>query len=227
VKKNLIVILLFLSAACSRPTPPAAAGLPATPLSLELPVKWTDTSTSTTTPTSTPTPTVTQTPTDTPTPTHSPPPTKTAKPFSNGMTARPASDGDVNTIPSVWTLVHYRELLEPGSAEYAATVAIGSSYVWDWSFCAVKGNFTSFLEAISLRFLLDGEWLREGEHLRVTEGSGASGWLCRRWRTVLSGWPPNRSVRLDIRWTIQGEADDGVTDYPAGAYTQLILVIAE
>lgn len=61
----------------------------------------------------------------------------------------------------------------------------------------------------------------------MTDGSGSVGWICRRWAAVLSQWPLNQAVRLEIRWTNLTEADDGKTDYPPGEYSQLIVVIAE
>lgn len=154
-------------------------------------------------------------------------PTATNKPLSNGMGAFPPSDGELKTIVSVWSFVHYHELLTPGTAEYTATVKIGSPLMWDWSFCASKANFFTFVESIDIRFLVDDEELRARDHLRLEDGSGQSGWLCRRWWAVLSGWPRGRAVRLDIRWTFLTEVDDGVTIYPAGQYSQLFIVIAE
>jgi hypothetical protein len=32
---------------------------------------------------------------------------------------------------------------------------------------------------------------------------------------------------LEVAWTNLAEVDDGITDYPAGQYSQLIRVIAE
>jgi hypothetical protein len=221
VRRTFIVVLFLLLAACSSSGSSGTTGAPPTGISFILPVKWTDTSTPTVTPTFTPTST------ETPTPTSPPLPTNTDKPLANGMGAHPPSDGELKDVPSIWTLARYRELMSPGTADYAATIKAGSMWIWDWSFCAVKGNFISFIDSVEIQFLLDGETLREGEHLRVADGSGRSGWLCRRWWTVLSGWPRNRSVRLDIGWTNLVEADDGVTDYPAGQYDQLIIVIAE
>jgi hypothetical protein len=154
-------------------------------------------------------------------------PTATDIPWVNGMGVHPPSDGELKAMPSIWSLVRYRELTSPGSADYTATIAYGSAWKWDWSFCTTKSNFFAFIDSVDIRFLLDDEELREGDHLRVEDGSGQTGWLCRRWWAMLSGWPRGRAVRLDIRWTYLTEVDDGVTVYPAGQYNQLFIVIAE
>lgn len=219
--KRCIALLFLTSASCSQPTAPVPPAETPTGLSFTLPQKWTETPTASTTPTATPTPTGTTTLTVTPSP------TPTDEPLANGMGAHPSSDEELENVESIWSRVHYRELPAPGMESYAASIPADSAWQWDWWFCAAKGNFLSFMDTIEIGFLLDGERLREEDHLRVLDGSTPAGWLCRRWSTVLSRWPRNRSVQLEIRWTHLTEADDGLTDYPAGEYRQLIVVIAE
>jgi hypothetical protein len=214
-------LLLLALAACS---PPAASAPPAgTPagISFTLPPQWTVTATATITPTATPKPSATVTPTGTQ------PPTPTDEPLANGMGAHASSDEELESVESIWSRVHYRELMAPGTATYAASIPAGTAWQWDWWFCAAKGNFLSFLGSTDIRFLLDGEPLLEGDHLRVTDGTSPTGWLCRRWATVLSRWPRNRAVNLEIRWIHLTDVDDGLTEYPAGEYRQLIAVIAD
>jgi hypothetical protein len=219
--KRGIAILCFALAACSPSgTSPSPADSPPS-FSFTLPAKWTETATATVTPTFTPTATPTSSPTDPPLPTN------TDKPLTNGMGAHPSSDEELESVESIWSRVHYRELTAPGAESYATSIAADSMWQWDWWFCAAKGNFLSFINSIEIRFLLDGEPLREKEQLRVLDGSSQSGWLCRQWATVLSRWPRNRAVNLEIRWTNLTEVDDGLTDYPPGEYSQLIVVIAE
>lgn len=208
--KKFFPVLLFVSfAACSPVQPSLPPAFPQPFPSLALPAKWTETLT----------PTITYTPTATL--------TETPERLPNGMDAHPPSEAELNNIKSLWSLVTYRELMTPGMESYTVVIAPNSAWIWDWRFCAVKGNFSDFITAIDMEFQIDVHLLHEGTHLRIFDGSNSGGWVCREWSTVLSNWPVNEAVDLTVRYSSTIEVDDGLNDYPAGEYIQRLTVIAE
>jgi hypothetical protein len=217
MKKWFFATFILFLAACS---PSRATSLPSNPptdIPFQLPEKWTVT----------PTSTLTRTTTITLTPTETPIPTNTFERFAGGMIAQPPSDTDLKNQKSIWTLAGFRELIAPGSISYTAQVPHSSVWLWDWSFCTTTEKFSAFLASTDLQFRLEDQPLREEYNLRVYDRPGMKGWICRNWATMLSEWPLDRAVDLEIRYTYRIALNDGKTDYPAGDYSQLIMVVVK
>jgi hypothetical protein len=205
-KVQSLILLLFL-AACAPILPGPVRATPTSWFRLTLPPKWTETVT----------PTVTDTPTL----------TFTREGFLNGMLARPPSGDELKNLTSLWTLVHYRELMEPGSESYYLFLPNDSAWLWDWSFCALGGYFSDYIHSIDIGFYIDAQPLEEGRHLLVRDAPGADEWTCRYWSTVLVNWPKDRAVSLEIRYSSRVDVDDGKYRYRAGEYSQLIMILPE
>jgi hypothetical protein len=181
-------------------------------------------------PTATSTPTVTVPETlaavlsPTPTETKIPEATPT-KPIVR-LTAAPPTDAELETVPSLWTLTNFKELAEPGVNSYSIEVTQASEWLWDCYFCTKNENFQGFMDSLNVEFLINDAPLEEGS-LRIFDKPGIKGWLCRNWSTILSGWPAGRSVFLEINFTHSKQVSDGRADFPAGEYSQLLVVVVK
>lgn len=211
MKQPVIAILLLFITSCSSSRMTIFQATPDTSIVFQLPLKWTETLS--------PTIPITLTPTDAPIP------TKTFERLSNGMSAHVPSLYELSNVDSIWSLTRYRELMAPGSMSYSIKVPKNSMWQWDWYFCAGEKYYSDYFGSLELTFLLDDQPLQEEHNLLIYDKPGIKGWICHYWTTVLSRWPPNRVVHLEIRYTFTTDVDDGKTEYPAGDYSQLILAI--
>jgi hypothetical protein len=153
-------------------------------------------------------------------------PTITLSPTVTILRARAPSDSDLETIPSIWTLTNFRELPEPSSQAYTVEVTHDSEWVWDCYFCAANEEFPKFIGSLDLEFRIGGVPLGK-EYLREFDKPGIKGWLCRYWSTLISNWPPDHSVFLEIHYFLRKAVSDGRTDFPAGEYSQLLVVVVK
>ena len=142
------------------------------------------------------------------------------------LTAAPPTDSELETIPSLWTLTHFKELAEPGVNSYSVEVTQDSEWVWDCYFCTTNEKFQDFMDSLIVEFLINGGPLEES-HMRIFDNPGIKGWLCRNWSTILSGWPEGRSVFLEIHFKHSWMVSDGRADFPAGEYSQLLVVVVK
>ncbi len=142
------------------------------------------------------------------------------------LTARPPTDSELETIPSLWTLTNFKELAEPGVNSYSVEVTQDSEWVWDCYFCTKNENFQSFMGSLTLELRINDSRLEESS-VRIFDKPGIKGWLCRNWSTVLSGWPAGRSVFLEIHFTHSRTVSDGRADFAAGEYSQLLVVVVK
>jgi hypothetical protein len=207
MNKTHSLILLLLLAACAPVFPGAVRATPTSWFRLTLPPKWTETLT----------PTITETPT----------PSFTPEGFLNGMIARRPSEDELKNLKSIWSLVHYRELTAPGSESYYVLFSTDSPWLWDWSFCALNDDFSDYISSIDIAFFIGAQPLQENRHLLVRDAPVGGEWTCRYWSTVLTHWPRDQAVNLEIRYSSRVEVYDGKNRYAAGEYSQLISVIPE
>ena len=142
------------------------------------------------------------------------------------LTAAPPTDLELETVPSLWTLTNFRELAEPGVISYSIEVTPDSQWMWDCYFCTINENFQEYMDSLTLEFRINDAPLDESA-LRILDKPGVKGWLCRNWSTVLSGWPAGRSVFLDIHFLHSKTVSDGRADFPAGEYSQLLVVVVK
>jgi hypothetical protein len=153
-------------------------------------------------------------------------PDVTRGPVANGMTARPPADSDLEQLASIWSLTDFREQTAPDYFHYSVSVKKDSTWLWDCNFCASDQAFLDYAGAIQLEFRIDGMPLRE-DLLRIYDRPGIAGWICRIWSTVLTDWPPDRSVNLEVVYSYGKPVSDGKTEFPAGEYHQQIVVFVE
>lgn len=216
MKKIYLVILVLFLASCSSPMPDQGVVEPLQEVTFNLPPKWTETASPTVSPTNTPTPAPTETPTA----------TVALTPLPSGILARPATVAEVNAGNSIWTLTHFTELTAPGVKRYSVDITSTSAWLWECYFCAQEDAFPGFIDSIRVLFRVEGQSIPE-ESLRVFDGKGVEGWQCRTWATILSGWPPDSMIDLEIRSVFKQVASDGRREYPAGEYRQIINVTVE
>jgi hypothetical protein len=142
------------------------------------------------------------------------------------LNARPPTESELETIPSLWTLTNFKELAEPGVNSYSVEVTRDSEWVWDCYFCTKNENFQNFMDSLNLELRINDDRLEESS-MRIFDKPGIKGWLCRNWSTVLSGWPAGRSVFLEIHFTHSRTVSDGRADFAAGEYSQLLVVVVK
>jgi hypothetical protein len=142
------------------------------------------------------------------------------------LTARPPTDSELESIPSIWTLTKFKELTAPGSNGYTAEVAGDSTWIWDSYFCATNEAFPEYLDSLTVELRINSRPLAESA-IRISDRPGTKGWLCRSWATKLSGWPPDKSIFLEIRYTHSRATSDGRSEFAAGEYSQLLVVVVK
>jgi hypothetical protein len=210
MKRIFLTAFFLLLSSCSAPVPEIIAAETPLVMGVTLPPKWTETAT----------------PTDASAPTATPESTPTLvpilTPLSSGILARPATAAEVAAENSIWTLTDFTELTVPGVKRYKVKVTADSVWMWDCYFCAREAAFPGFIGALRVRFRVEGQTIPE-ETLNIFDGKGGeAGWICRTWATMLSGWPADGTVELEIRSAFQQAVFDGENEYPAGEYRQVI-----
>ncbi len=218
MKKFFLILPVFLLVSCSSAGADQAVVETLPVVTFVLPPKWTDT----------PTPAPIVVPTETPTAELTATQTLTfaVTPLPSGILARPASAAEVDAGNSLWTLTKFTELTAPGVKRYAVRVAPGSNWVWDCYFCAKEEVYLPYIDAISVKFRVAGQYIPD-EALGIFDRKGAEGWQCRTWAAMLSGWPANTTFELEIRSTFTQAVSDGRNEYPAGEYRHVITVLVE
>ncbi len=139
------------------------------------------------------------------------------------LIAEPAADADLETVPSIWTLTHFKFLAEPGSNTYTVQITHDSAWLWDYYLCTTEATFQDYLDSLDVKFRID-RVLLEDRFIRMYERPGAQGWLCRYWSTKLTNWPQDRTVFLEILSRLHRPASDGKDEFAAGDYSQTIIV---
>jgi hypothetical protein len=142
------------------------------------------------------------------------------------LTAQPPTDSGFESIPSIWTLTKFKELTAPGSNGYTAEVASGPTRIWDPYFCATNGAFPDYQASLTVELRINNRPLAEGA-IRIFDRPGTKGWLCRSWSTKLSGWPPDKSIFLEIRPTHSRATSGGRSEFHPGEYSQLLVVVVK
>jgi|GEM_PF-3096370 len=178
------------------------------------------------TPTATPTVTLTAMASFSPTATISHTPTFTREPAPGQLIAQPPSDSELETVLSIWTLTKFRELPAPGSNAYTVEITRESAWLWDCYFCTTDEAFHDFLGTLEVEFWIDKVRLGD-ELIRIYDRPGIAGWICRNWSTRMTGWPKDRSVFLEIRYTHSAPTSDGRDEFAAGEYSQTIVVVVK
>ncbi|MBN2083696.1 MAG: hypothetical protein JW748_00630 [Anaerolineales bacterium] len=178
------------------------------------------------TPTSTPTVTLTPMVSSSPTEAASQTPSSTIEPTLVHLTAQPPSDSELETVSSIWTLTKFRELSAPGSNAYTVEITHDSAWLWDCFFCTTDAAFHDFLGTLEVEFWIDKVRLKD-DFIRIYDRQGISGWICRNWSTKMTGWPKDRSVFLEIRYTHSAMTSDGRDEFAAGEYSQTIVVVVK
>lgn len=127
---------------------------------------------------------------------------------------------------TIWSNTKFRDLMKPGVNEYSVSIPTQTQWRWDFSWCTSKpdGLFDA-LEPLKMEFFIGGEQV--GDDLFRVYDHTTNGKSCRSWGTILSGWQSGDRTYLEIRYTLDKPVHDGMTEYPAGEYRQIIHVTVE
>lgn len=108
-----------------------------------------------------------------------------------------------------------REPYAPERTEYTIVLAGSEPLIWTWGWCALTPEtLAENLQHIRLDFILNGESLPL-ERFAVLDQTQDDGQVCRRYYTVLSGWPPGEH-RLQTVAVFDQPVHDGLSEHPAG-----------
>lgn len=131
---------------------------------------------------------------------------------------------DLQSANNLWRLAAYRDLREPGTQTYNVTVRSTDEWRWGFSWCAMDSDTLQGIRSpLSIEFSIDGRQL-SNVHILEYDDTTSDGWTCHRWSTILTNWPPNRRVELEVSYGLTESIYDGRASYPSGEYHQVITV---
>ncbi len=124
---------------------------------------------------------------------------------------------------SLWDLTSgFKDLTEPGTNTYAASVERDSVWGWEFYLCAAdETRLVGMLEKTKVSLLI--EYAPLSDKAVLVFRSNYNSWSCQGWVTTLSQWE-DAKYELAVVYTSQVETSDGERSYPAGDYWQIILL---
>ena len=155
-------------------------------------------------------------------------PTPTVRPTSTPavipVTFTRPGESDWRETTTVWDLIDFRDMQQPGTQRYDLSVFPDRVLRWSFSWCAINpATLSRILEPLTVTMRINGEALPAAGILQhaVTESSG---WHCRYWSTLVSDWPSGETVELAVDYSITEDIHDGRNTYLRGDYRQVIQV---
>jgi hypothetical protein len=133
----------------------------------------------------------------------------------------------VESTDNLWNLAVYRDLTQPATNTYEVTVRSNDRWRWGFSWCAIDDTtLEQILSPLSIQFLIDGDEISSSKFLSYYD-TNSSGWACLRWVTILTGWRPDETVELEVRYNLSDSINDGKETYAKGEYRHIIIVNVE
>lgn len=134
---------------------------------------------------------------------------------------------DLESLPNLWNLAGYRDLNVPNNPDtesYYVTVRSTDKWRWGFSWHAIDSStLQEILKPFSVEFFVNGEKLSNAQILTYND-TDPNGWVCKRWATMLSNWPPNGRIELEVRYRLTESIHDGKEIFAPGLYRQVIIV---
>lgn len=125
-------------------------------------------------------------------------------------------------IASIWERAAFRDLLAPGRRSYDVDVRPGEELRWSFEWCAIdEATLNSIVQPLRVDFLVDGA-LVPYSSIQLERKERSNGWACDTWSTLLTNWPRERTIELDVHYSLAQGINDGQNSYPAGGYHQVI-----
>jgi len=133
---------------------------------------------------------------------------------------RPRSLQQGLNYASVWSTIEFQDIDSPGIATYDLTVNADQTYRWVFTWC---GSDTVSLDTVlqplaSIELRVNGFPIDSMLEYSVPD--------CRGWITLLSDWPTDQTVTLEVVYVLSDELFDGIKRYSPGQYVQQIIVTA-
>lgn len=135
----------------------------------------------------------------------------------------PQTDDLLNT-PDLRELITYSDPREPGRQTYNVTVRVQEKRLWSSGWCATSlSMLQENLKSLSFEFFINDVKLEESQLLQQEEESN-NGWACHLWLAALTDWPDDQQTKLEIRYEIIKDINDGQYTFSRGTYSQIIFV---
>lgn len=133
---------------------------------------------------------------------------------------RPRSLQQGLNYESIWSMLEFQDIDSPGVATYDLLVNATQTFRWVFTWCASNTlSLAAVLEPLaSIEFRVDGTTIDS-----VLEYSAPD---CRGWITLLSDWPTDQTISLEVVYVLSDELFDGNKRYSPGQYVQQIIVTA-
>lgn len=127
-------------------------------------------------------------------------------------------------LGSLWNLTTFRDLYAPGVQTYNVSITPNQDWRWSFAWCAINSTtLGEILQPLTVTLLLDEHVLSNSDILQHQAVSN-NGDQCFYWSTVLTNWQLGTIVKLEIRYSLTSEIDDGRQNYAAGQYQQVMFV---
>ncbi|MAS33631.1 MAG: hypothetical protein CL610_06480 [Anaerolineaceae bacterium] len=124
---------------------------------------------------------------------------------------------NASNYPSIWDGLTFQDLQDPGVATYQRVVNISQIYRWAFTWCGNSpSNLRAILEPLNVSMLVNGN--RISPFLTYNTGN------CQGWVTLVSDWPSDEQVLLEIQYDLLEPINDGQATYQAGHYEQKVYV---
>ena len=127
-------------------------------------------------------------------------------------------------LDSLWNLTTFRDLYAPGVQTYNVSITPNQDWRWSFAWCAINSTtLGEILQPLTVTLLVDEHVLSNSDILQHQAVSN-NGDQCFYWSTVLTNWQLGTIVKLEIRYSLTSEIDDGRQNYAAGQYQQVMFV---
>ncbi len=154
------------------------------------------------------------------------PATPVPSPTTSGLLISLPKTIELASSPSIWSLVNESSPTSPATLTYNASVSANSLYQWGAIWCGKNAQtLQAILRPLTMTLLVNGQFVDSSKILEFDEMN--SGWSCHKWRTIISGWQPNTTTKLELSYFLSETIYDGASYTQKGEYHIIILVYAQ
>jgi hypothetical protein len=131
---------------------------------------------------------------------------------------------DWEDTTSIWILLDFRDIREPGMQNYSLEIDSSDILRWSFSWCAVdSATLDEILIPLTVDLRVDGAKVSQ-ENILEHAVRKSNGWMCHYWSTLMSEWLDGETIELAIDYHLDSRIFDGVNWYNSGDYRQIIKI---
>jgi len=127
------------------------------------------------------------------------PATLFAHPTTSGLIISLPMLQELSGIPNIWDLVNENNPTSPATVTYNTSISVNSKYKWGAVWCGKTAQtLQAILRPLTMTLLVNDQIVDKGKILEFDEIN--SGWSCHRWTTIISGWQPSTTTKLELSY---------------------------